>query len=154
MPSVCCVPPCRSRGGGYTFPSDAKLRKWWIAAVRRDKWHPVAASQVCQRHFVEDKYVAITTLSYVEDCISHIKGLAMPYSHIHQRSGACDVCFGLTCHSRSHQVTKIVDFQLKICCFHILLSCSLPSGIFSGIDLLPMIYAVSINTFHMYSVPA
>uniref|UniRef100_A0A0P4WL36 THAP-type domain-containing protein n=1 Tax=Scylla olivacea TaxID=85551 RepID=A0A0P4WL36_SCYOL len=62
MPSVCCVSPCRSRSGGYTFPSDAKLRKWWIAAVRRDKWHPVAASQVCQRHFVEDKYVAITTL--------------------------------------------------------------------------------------------
>ena len=37
MPS-CCVPQCRNPDGHHRFPTkDHELRKYWIAAVKRDR---------------------------------------------------------------------------------------------------------------------
>ena len=35
---LCCVPQCRNPDGRHRFPTkDRELRKYWIAAVKRDR---------------------------------------------------------------------------------------------------------------------
>ena len=46
MPNKCIVYQC-NEPSGFRFPKDKIRRKWWIAAVRRDKWRPTAHSIVC-----------------------------------------------------------------------------------------------------------
>jgi len=56
MPQTWCwVPKCKN-SGGHKFPSDPKLRKKWINAVRRAKEVPRQTSVVCHGHFTADQY--------------------------------------------------------------------------------------------------
>ena len=78
MPSTgCCVPECNGLGG-HRFPRDKQLKKLWMIAIRRDKWHPTATSVVCHRHFTDIDYRSETTsggLCYVSD----ILGVSAPH---------------------------------------------------------------------------
>ncbi|XP_069102281.1 uncharacterized protein [Argopecten irradians] len=61
MPSTCCsVPGCHNRGG-HSFPTESKLRKAWICAIKRGNtrfslWEPNQHSVVCKMHFKDDDY--------------------------------------------------------------------------------------------------
>lgn len=60
MPKTqCCVPMCFVRGG-HQFPTDVKLRKQWLWAIRRDKWEPNEYSYVCKTHFLLTDYKSKT----------------------------------------------------------------------------------------------
>ncbi|XP_069107329.1 uncharacterized protein [Argopecten irradians] len=58
MPSTCCsVPGCHNRGG-HSFPTESKLRKARICAIKRGNtrislWEPNQHSVVCKMHFME-----------------------------------------------------------------------------------------------------
>ena len=61
----CSVPQCTNQGG-HQFPSDSRLRRQWIIAIKRDEligrdrmWIPGPAARVCSKHFVNDDYVTI-----------------------------------------------------------------------------------------------
>ena len=46
MPS-CCVPQCRNPDGRHRFPTkDCELRKYWIAAVKRDRSSEVSNTRM------------------------------------------------------------------------------------------------------------
>ena len=57
--TLCCVPQCSNRGQ-HVFPSDEKVRKKWIVAVKRDKWKPSKYSVVCLKHFTPQDYISVT----------------------------------------------------------------------------------------------
>ena len=67
MPSRCCVPFCKTRGG-HQFPStDSSLRDAWIVAIKRQLsktkkalWKPAQQSVVCREHFRDDDYIKET----------------------------------------------------------------------------------------------
>ena len=47
---------CKNKGG-HAFPKNEKLKKIWIAVVRReDSWTPSKHSRVCHDHFLISDY--------------------------------------------------------------------------------------------------
>ncbi len=55
MPSTCCVPNCKNRGG-FPFPQDSERRKQWISRIcregaNRSSWTPNYGDRVCEKHF-------------------------------------------------------------------------------------------------------
>ena len=62
MPSYCCVPLCKERGG-HAWPFlDPKRAKLWLSAVRREEsWRPTKHSLVCKQHFDKNDYESVTT---------------------------------------------------------------------------------------------
>nr|XP_018672252.1 THAP domain-containing protein 3 [Ciona intestinalis] len=64
MPQRCSVPKCGMRTGGHTFPSDARLLKQWVIAIRRNarkstgkRWFPSEHDVVCKKHFQQEDYI-------------------------------------------------------------------------------------------------
>lgn len=65
--AYCCVPHChahsRDKLPGVSFyktPTDVRLRKTWISAIRHNKWTPSSAcshSRVCSGHFKETDFL-------------------------------------------------------------------------------------------------
>ena len=55
MPGNCVVRGCGGRGG-FSFPSEPKLRLKWKIAIKRENWDPSTYSVVCADHFVADDY--------------------------------------------------------------------------------------------------
>jgi hypothetical protein len=61
MPSVCCVPGCKSNYKSsddknvpvFRFPSDIEKQKEWVRAIHRADFQPTKRSVVCIKHFSE-----------------------------------------------------------------------------------------------------
>ena len=67
MPTLCCVPNCKERGG-HLFPfSDSTLVKEWLVSIRRSpkNFTPTKYSRVCREHFTENDYKSSTTYGTV-----------------------------------------------------------------------------------------
>ena len=62
MPTECCVPQCKGRGGHAWPLSDPQRVKAWLAAAgREEKWRPTKHSVVCKAHFDEEDYECKTS---------------------------------------------------------------------------------------------
>jgi len=68
MPTHCCVPVCTKKGyrdengkkiSYFIFPKDAKLKKQWIHAIRREEgedFQIIPTTKVCSRHFKDKDF--------------------------------------------------------------------------------------------------
>ena len=62
MPKSCAVYQCSATSENeknrsfHQFPKDPKLRRAWIARIRREGYNPSASSYVCSFHFSEEDF--------------------------------------------------------------------------------------------------
>jgi len=81
MVKTCCVPNC-CEVGGFGFPKDAKLKKKWQIAIRRDGpnkrlWKPANHSIVCAKHFKESDFREKNSAGFPL-CVRKLKKDAVP----------------------------------------------------------------------------
>ncbi|GBN28078.1 hypothetical protein AVEN_74434-1 [Araneus ventricosus] len=75
MPSVCCVPGCKSNYPPTTenvrvfkFPNEADLKDQWLRKIPRKDFTPTARSVVCVKHFKNDDVIKEDIITLPDGC--------------------------------------------------------------------------------------
>ncbi|XP_074662884.1 uncharacterized protein LOC141915296 [Tubulanus polymorphus] len=95
MPRYCCVPLCKSRVGGFKFPTNTDLKMKWLVAIKLQSseksaklWQPSDTAIVCHRHFLPTDYKQTLTGSrrkLKENAIPRIFAFTPPVSSDSER---------------------------------------------------------------------
>ena len=79
MVKSCCAVGCKNRWrkgcniSFYRFPSNPERRERWIAAVKRENWHPTEHTWLCSEHFIrKHKSDNPLSLDYVPSVFEYI----------------------------------------------------------------------------------